>query len=66
MKNKLNAEKYLFSPQLYNALLNGKFENRDNNYIVKHGTDSGVYLVFIKILNKNDKSLVYNYIYYDK
>lgn len=46
--NVLNAEKYLFSPQLHNAFLNGIFENRYNNYIVKHGTNSGVYMVLLK------------------
>lgn len=61
--NVLSKWTYLFSPELCAALLSGKFSDREDKNIEKH--KKGVYLIFVKTLNKQDKSLTYIYIYYD-
>ena len=65
--NKINllcTDRYLFTPQLREALLTGINPKRCSKYVEKY--QQGFYLLFIQILNKQDKSLVYNYIYYEE
>lgn len=63
--NTLNKDVNLITPELRVALLEGKYESKDNKLIEKHKYGEGLYLIFIKTLNKEDKSLVNNYLYYD-
>lgn len=64
--NIISAE-YLFSPELVEALITGKLplaQKYDNNKFTNKN-DVSLYLVFIRILNKEDKKLVYNYVSYN-
>lgn len=56
--NCLSKENYLFPPSLRDALLNEKLFNDSQIGLAP-------YLIFIKLLNKNNKQLVYNYIRYN-
>lgn len=56
--NCLSKENYLFPPSLRDALLNEKLFNNSQIGLAP-------YLIFIKLLNKNNKQLVYNYIRYN-
>lgn len=60
--NSLDNDNYLFSPELLATLLK-PYDNKSNEKIIKN--KNGIYLIAFRILNKKDKSLVYNYIYYN-
>jgi hypothetical protein len=69
--NSLDAHNCLFTPELLTILLKS---NKDRFNYFKQSTNhnrkvskdkEGVYLIVFRILNKEKKSLVYNYIYYN-
>src|SRR5919109_512713 len=60
--NSLDNDNYLFSPELLAALLK-PYDNKSNEKIINN--KKGIFLIAIRVLNKEEKSLVYNYIYYD-
>lgn len=71
--NSLDVNDCLFTRELLAALLRS---NKDESTYFKHLSNkhskvfkdediNGVYLIAFKILNKEKKSLVYNYIYYN-
>jgi hypothetical protein len=69
--NQLDVNNCLFTPELLTYLLRSY---KDKSTIRNHSSKShrkviknkeGIYLIVIKILNKKEKSLVYNYIYYN-
>lgn len=60
--NSLDIDNCLLSPELLATLLK-PYENKSNGKIIKN--KEGIYFIAIKILNKKEKSLVYNYIYYN-
>ena len=62
MNNRLNVldkNRYLISKKLFDVLLNEKLSN--DKRIKK---ELGIYLVGFRVLNHEDKSLVFNYVYY--
>lgn len=64
-RNILYMNKYLIEYNLEQAILKGQISDTENNkYISKNLL--GAYLVSIRTLNTEKKTLVYNYIYYDK
>lgn len=71
ISNSLDVNNCLFTPELLACLLRSyKDEStysihskRSHRKIIKN--KEGIYLIAIKILNKEKKSLVYNYIYYN-
>lgn len=60
-KNYLNKSEYLISKQLHDCLNNEKLTN-GSPIISKRPS---IYVVAVRLLNKADKTSVYNYIYYD-
>lgn len=67
--NCLHKAKYIISPDLHNNLFKAKngtslhthtdfSSRRDEMY------SEGIFIINFKILNKSNKSLVYNYVYY--
>lgn len=69
--NSLDVNNCLFTPELLTLLLKS---NKDLSTYSKHSSKShrkmcinkkGVYLIAFNILNKEKKSLVYNYMYYN-
>lgn len=69
--NSLDVNNCLFTPELLACLLKG---NKDIDTYFKHSNNKhskvfkdkkGVYLIAFSILNKEKKSLVYNYLYYN-
>ena len=69
--NSLDANNCLFTPELLTILL--KYNTNESTYF-KHSSNhnkkvfkdkEGIYLIAFRILNKEEKSLVYNYIYYN-
>jgi hypothetical protein len=71
VSNQLDVNNCLFTPELLAYLLRS---NKDISTYFKHSSVShrkmykdkkGVYLIAFKILNKEEKKLVYNYIYYN-
>jgi hypothetical protein len=71
ISNALDINSCLFTPQLLAALLGF---NKDGYTYFKHSSKNhrkiiknkeGVYLIAIRILNKEKKTLVYNYVYYN-
>lgn len=69
--NSLDLSNCLFTPELLTLLLKSnknestyfKQSNNHNRKIYKN--KKGIYLIAFRILNKEEKSLVYNYIYYN-
>lgn len=61
--NRLCEKIYLLPVELHKALLEKKLPDKKNKYIDKD--QDGIYLVFIKTLNKEKKQLVYKYVFYD-
>ena len=55
--NNLNRDRYIISEKLHFSLEQGKFDN-------SFDSDKIIYLVMVKVLNYENKSLVYNYISY--
>jgi len=71
MSNSLDVNNCLFTPELLTLLLKS---NKDYSTYSKHSSNKhskvykdiqGVYLIAFRILNKEKRSLVYNYIYYN-
>ena len=71
VSNELDVNNCLFSPELLAYLLRS---NKDVSTYHLHSSKShrkiyknkeGIYLVAFSILNKEEKSLIYNYIYYN-
>lgn len=69
--NSLDINNCLFTPELLTYLL---FSNKDQSIHFRHANNKhpkiikdkeGIYLIAFRILNKEKKSLVYNYIYYN-
>ncbi len=62
----MNKDKYIISRELQYALAQEKFyENKDNNIVESpYNMEYNVYLVMFRVLNKENKSFVYNYIHY--
>lgn len=58
-KNTLYKDKYIISPELHKALEGEKLN--DNRKVSK---DLGIYLLAVRLLNKQEGTIVYNYIYY--
>lgn len=69
--NSLDAHNCLFTPELLNLLLLANkdcstYFNRSSQNKRKISKDKhGVYLIAFSVLNKEEKSLVYNYTYYN-
>ena len=69
--NSLDVSNCLLTPELLTVLLKSnknestyfKQSNKHNRKI--HKNKEGIYLIAFRILNKEKKSLVYNYIYYN-
>lgn len=69
--NSLDVNNCLFTPELLTYLLRSYKDestyhihsSKSNKKLIKN--KEGVYLIAIRILNKEKKSLVYNYIYYN-
>jgi hypothetical protein len=69
--NSLDVSNCLLTPELLTVLLKSnknestyfKQSNKHNRKIYKN--KEGIYLIAFRILNKEKKSLVYNYIYYN-
>jgi hypothetical protein len=62
--NQLDIDNCLFSPELLAALLKCPVKcSRSQRKVIKN--KEGIYLVKFKILNKEKRILVYNYIYYN-
>jgi hypothetical protein len=60
VSNSLDVNNCLFTPELLTILLRS---NRYNKNIYKN--KEGVYLIAFGILNKEKRSLIYNFIYYN-
>lgn len=69
--NSLDLNNCLFTPELLTYLLRS---NKDKSTYFKHASNKhskvlkdiqGIYLLAFRVLNKEKKSLVYNYIYYN-
>src|ERR1700751_2506891 len=69
--NSLDVNNCLFTPELLTYILKSnkdqsphfKYANNKHAKIIKD--KEGIYLIAFRILNKEKKSLVYNYIYYN-
>ena len=62
MNNRLNIldkDRYIISKELHSTLLKEKL---DNDKKIKKSSE--IYIVVFKVLNTNEKSLVYNYMFY--
>ena len=71
VSNSLDVNNCLFTPELLAALLRS---NKNESTYFKHLSNKnskifkdkdGIYLIAFRIFNKEKKSLVYNYIYYN-
>jgi hypothetical protein len=71
LSNSLDVDNCLFTPELLAVLLRS---NKDQSTYFKHLSNKhskvfknkeGIYLIAFGILNKEKRSLVYNYIYYN-
>jgi hypothetical protein len=61
--NSLDANNCLFTPELLTYLLKLNQSSKHNRKIYKN--KDGIYLIAFRILNKEKRNLVYNYIYYN-
>ena len=60
VKNVLSQDRYLISNDLHNVLLTSKLENSTNTI----SKNNGIYVVAVRLLNQENRTLIYNYIYY--
>jgi len=71
MLNQLDVNNCLFTPELLNILLrsykdeSNYLEDSSNNYRKMDKNIEGVYFIAFRVLNKKEKTLIYNYIYYN-
>src|SRR5579859_6997401 len=71
--NSLDVDNCLFAPELLAALLISNknkstyFKHLSNKHskVFKDKDKEGIYFIAFRVLNKEKKSLVYNYIYYN-
>ena len=70
VSNELDVNNCLFTPELLTILLRSNLDKstlmrkcRNNRRMLKDR--EGIYLIAFRIFNKEKKSLVYNYMYYD-
>ena len=71
--NCLNKAKYIINPDLQVKLFKAlegtylhdefSFSNSNNNLRIEKNPE-GINIINFRVLNKNDKSLIYNYVYY--
>ena len=71
LSNSLDVNNCLFTPELLNILLrsykdeSNYLEDSSNNYRKMDKNIEGVYFIAFRVLNKKEKTLIYNYIYYN-
>jgi hypothetical protein len=58
-KNNLSTSRYLISEELHKALVNEKLY--ENNSMKQR---NGIYILTVRLINKEKKSLIYSYIFY--
>lgn len=69
--NSLDVNNCLFTPELLTYILKSNkyqsphFKDANNKHAKIIKDKEGIYLIFFRILNKEKRSLVYNYIYYN-
>ena len=72
--NSLDVNNCLFSPELLTYLLKSNLDKLtssvkcpiwNNRKVFKDIDEKGIYIITFRILNKKEKILVYNYIYYN-
>src|SRR5271169_2507852 len=69
--NSLDIHNCLFTPELLTVILRSNknmstyFKHSSNKHSKVFKNQKGIYLIAFRILNKEKKSLVYNYIYYN-
>lgn len=66
--NSLDVNNCLFTPELLTYILKSNkdhFKDAKNKHAKIIKDKEGIYLIFFRILNKEKRSLVYNYIYYN-
>jgi hypothetical protein len=61
-RNVLNPSKYLITGELQEVIGTGRSLYEGDRRMVKYET--GIYLVSVRALNKDSKTLIYNYVYY--
>src|SRR5271155_1385063 len=71
ISNSLDVDNCLFTPELLAVLLRSNkneftyFKHLSNKHSKVFKDKEGIYLIAFRILNKEKRSLVYNYIYYN-
>jgi len=71
ISNSLDVDNCLFTPKLLAVLLRSNknestyFKHLSNKHSKVFKDKEGIYLIAFRILNKEKRSLVYNYIYYN-
>lgn len=71
ISNSLDVDNCLFTPELLAVLLRSSknestyFKHLSNKHSKVFKDKEGIYLIAFRILNKEKRSLVYNYIYYN-
>jgi hypothetical protein len=71
LSNSLDVDNCLFTPELLAVLLRSNknestyFKHLSNKHSKVFKDKEGIYLIAFRILNKEKRSLVYNYIYYN-
>ena len=71
LTNSLDVNNCLFSPELLATLLRSNkskstyYKHLNNKHSKVYNRMNGIYLIVFRVLNKEKKSLVYNYIYYN-
>jgi hypothetical protein len=64
MLNQLDVDNCLFTPELLAALLKCPVNSsKSQRQVVKN--KEGIYLITFRIINKEKRTLIYNYIYYN-
>jgi len=69
--NSLDVDNCLFTPELLNYLLGSNknestyFKHLSNKHSKVLKDKQGIYIIAFRVLNKEKRSLVYNYIYYN-
>ena len=71
LTNSLDVNNCLFSPELLATLLRSNkskstyYKHLNNKHSKVYNRMNGIYLIVFRVLNKEKKSLVYNYLYYN-
>jgi hypothetical protein len=62
--NSLDSHNCLFTPELLTALLKCPiYSSKSQRQVIKN--KEGIYIIAFKVINKDKRVLVYNYIYYN-